>query len=176
MYSFFYVLMKVITGDHRAQADRDARRLTEGLALMQQYRHREALIFFSDFLKQEPRCALALVKRGACQLALGEPFLALGDSRRAAEIDHVIMEAYLVAGQALYELDDFLSAKVEFDKAVWYDRKNPEVYRRRGLNYLRMKDHVRATEDLRQAIALGDEDANYYLRRHRLHVKRYNPK
>lgn len=174
MYSFFYVLYKVITGDHRPREVRDARRLAEGLTLLRQRRHDEALVYFDDFLTHDPHCALALAKRGACHLALREPYLALGDCRRATEEDQHLSDAYLVAGQALYGLKEYREAFLEFDKAVWYGRRDPAAYRWRGLAHLKLENPAQAARDFRHAITLGDEDANHYLRQHRLHVKRYD--
>jgi tetratricopeptide (TPR) repeat protein len=144
---------------------RDEKKYKEGIELVNTRRYEEAFQYFNEALKVSPNSGLAFAYRGKCNLYLNDLFAAIYDSTEALAYDHCIADAYLVKGTALFELEMYKEAYLEFDKAVWYSRKNGEAYRWRALCSLKIGTTDRVHEDFAKAIELGDEHANYYAKK-----------
>lgn len=160
-----YVLIRYLVTDHETKTEKDARHYQAGIQLVKEKKYGEAIQYFDQVLKEKPHCALAVAYRGKCHLKLKNFYSCVFDCSRATSLDDTLSEAYLDKGKALYQLEEFKPAFLEFDKAVWHARKNPEAFRWRALGRIRLShtyDQVEA--DLLKAIDLGDEDAAHYLR------------
>ncbi len=144
---------------------KDAKKLKPGIELVKARQYQKAFDYFNQVLKEKPNSALAYAYRGRCNLALNDLYAAIFDCTEAVSYDHCIAEAYLVKGIALFELEMYKEAFLEFDKAVWYARKDGETYRWRALTRVKLGLKDKAYEDFTKAIELGDEHANYYLQK-----------
>lgn len=160
-----YLAIKIAFGNHDDPTAKDAKKYREGIELVQQKQYQEAYRYFDQVLKERPKCALAYAYRGKCNLVLDDLYAAIFDCTEAVSFDHCIAEAYLVKGIALYNLEMYRDAFLEFDKAVWYFRNSAEAFRWRALTRERLGIFDKAEADLKRAIELGDELANYYLLR-----------
>ena len=174
MSALFYLLGRLIFGRWEPRSVKDERRLQEGIGLLKRRQYHEALAYFAHVLILEPDCPIALVSRARCYFGLGELYLALADCSHAAEIDQEVPGVYLLKGQIFYQLKDYQEAFVYFDKAVWFCRDDAAGYRWRALTYLQLENPGRAIQDFQKAVALGDEDANFYLRQHRRLIKGFD--
>jgi tetratricopeptide (TPR) repeat protein len=144
---------------------RDEKKYKEGIDLVNTKRYEEAFHYFNEALKVNAASGLAYAYRGKCNLYLNDLFAAIYDSTEALAYDHCIADAYLVKGTALFELEMYKEAYLEFDKAVWYARRNGEAYRWRALCSAKLGLTEKIHADFAKAIELGDEHANYYARK-----------
>jgi tetratricopeptide (TPR) repeat protein len=142
---------------------RDEKKFKEGIQLVNSKRYEEGFAYFNKALKENPKSGLAYACRGRCNLCLNDLFAAIYDTTEALAYDHCIADAYLVKGIALFELEMYKDAFIEFDKAVWYARNNGESYRWRALCRTKLGMADKAYEDFAKAINLGDEHASYYI-------------
>jgi tetratricopeptide (TPR) repeat protein len=124
-----------------------------------------AFHYFDTLIDLEPHNALAHAMRGRCYLEMGRLENALIDAAKAISLDNTYYHPYLTKGRALYQMGMLHEAVLEFEKAVWYNRKDAEGYRWRGLVHCRLGYHVHGETDLKKAVELGDENAQYLLRR-----------
>ncbi len=144
---------------------RDEKKFKEGIQLVKAKRYEEGFKYFNKALKDNPSSGLAYAYRGRCNLCLNDLFAAIYDTTEALAYDHCLEDAYLVKGIALFELEMYKDALIEFDKAVWYARTNGESYRWRALCRAKLGMTDKAYEDFAKAIELGDEHASYYIRK-----------
>ena len=160
-----YVIIRYLLTDHETPTEKDAKRYQEGIALVRQRRYAEAAGYFDHVLKEKPNCALAYAYRGKCNLKLDNLYSSVFDCTRATSLDDTLAEAYLDKGKSLYRLEEYQNAFLEFDKAVWHFKSNPESFRWRALARIRLsQEYDRVEADLRKAIQLGDEESGHYLR------------
>jgi tetratricopeptide (TPR) repeat protein len=160
-----YMLIRYLITDHETKTEKDARQYKEGIQWVKDKKYTEAIGYFDKVLKEKPNCALAFAYRGKCNLKLKNLYSSVFDCSRATSLDDTLSDAYLDKGKALYQLEEYQQAYLEFDKAVWHNRKNPEAFRWRALGRIRISHlYERVEEDLLEAVELGDEDAAYYLR------------
>ncbi len=173
LYSFFYLVFKALFGDNDYPFEKDARTFSEGMSLLRQRQYVLALAYFNDRTAQYPRSALAWLCRARCHLALDNPYGALADSSKAANLDYNLPDVFLIRGRAFFEIKEFQEAYLQFDKAVWHARQSAEAFRWRGLAQVRLGQREKGLLDLRKAISLGDEDANFFLQQQPSSVNRW---
>ncbi|MBC7922029.1 MAG: hypothetical protein H7Z75_13180 [Ferruginibacter sp.] len=167
-----YVIIRYLLTDHETPTEKDIKHYQEGIGLVRQKKYAEAAGYFDHVLKEKPNCALAYAYRGKCNLKLDNLYSSVFDCTRATSLDDTLAEAYLDKGKALYRLEEYQNAFLEFDKAVWHFKKNPESFRWRALARIRLsQEYDRVESDLQKAIQLGDEDAGHYLRQVELRHK-----
>ncbi|WP_026998732.1 tetratricopeptide repeat protein [Eisenibacter elegans] len=160
-----YIGIRLMLGHHKSPAQRDAKRLGEGVALLAQKQYEDALAYFEKALKQSPNSALAWTCKAQCHLQLQQPFYCLHACTKALDIDYTLRQNYLYKGIALMQIQEHEQALQELDKAVWhYKSTSAEALRYRGLAHYRLGNNDKAELDFKKAIQLHDEDANYYLR------------
>ncbi len=165
LLSIPYLILKYLFTDHETPAEKDAKRYQEGIQLVLAKQYEEALPYFTQVLKEKPTCALAYAYRGKCNLKLDNLYSSVFDCTRAVSLDGTLAETYLDKGKALFKLEEYRNAFLEFDKAVWHFKNNPEAFRWRALARIRLSQpYDRVEADFRKAIELGDEDAAHYLR------------
>jgi tetratricopeptide (TPR) repeat protein len=172
VYSFFYILFKVVTGVEDDPVTKDAKAMAEGLQLMSHKQFKEGLEYFTRMTQERPKSALAWASKGKCNLALGNLYATIADCTRAATLENNLPDAYMDKGKAFTQLKEYKDAFREFDKAAWYYRDNAEAFRWRGLTHLELGNKEKAYNDLRKAVQLGDEDSNYILRQRHIFVRK----
>lgn len=173
IYSFFYLCLRLLFGVEDSPAEKDERKYAQGRLLLREKKYKEAYDYFSLVIKESPKSALAWSSRAKCSLCMGNIYAAIADSDRASFIDNNVPEAYLIKGQALWEMEQYQEAYLQFDKAAWYYRDNAEAFRWRAIAHQQLGNQARALKDLKKAVHLGDEDANYILLKSSLLEKRY---
>jgi tetratricopeptide (TPR) repeat protein len=173
VYSFFYLCIRLLFGLEDTPTEKDAKKYAEGRRLIREKKYLAGYEYFSTALKEQPKSSLAWTCRAKCSLELGNIYAAIADCSKASFLDNNVPEAYMIKGQALWQLEGYPEAYKEFDKAVWYARDNAEAYRWRAILHQELGNRERALKDLKKAVSLGDEDANYILLKSSLLVKRY---
>ncbi len=151
--------------DHETPAEKDQKRLAAGIRLATLRQYDDALAYFDQAVQQYPKSAVAWGYRGKCQLACANYYSAIYDLTQAISLDNTLAHCYLDRGIAYYRLAQPADAFREFDKAVWYFRdEQPDAYRWRAIARIPLRQLPQAENDLRRAVALGDENAFYLLR------------
>ena len=158
-----YIAIRVALGAANDTLTKDKKKYARGIALAKCKDWAGAKEYFDKVLEKEPRSATALLYRGKANAALEEPYNALADFTRATAIDYRIGEAYLDKGIILWDLGEIDNAFIEIDKACWHMRNHAPAFRLRGKLYIKLGHEQKALADFRQAVVLGDEDANYML-------------
>ncbi len=160
-----YILLRLALGGGETATCRQMKKHKEGLEMLRLRNYESAFHYFDLLVDQEPHNALAHAMRGRCYLEMDKYENALIDAAKAIKLDNTFSHPYLTKGRALYEMGMLHEAVLEFEKAVWYSRKDSEGYRWRGLVHCRLGYHVHGESDLKKAVELGDENAQYLLRR-----------
>lgn len=159
-----YVIIRYFTEDHDTPADKDRKRFSEGIELVQGKQYEEACAYFSLLVNRYPKSAIAFLYRGICQYYLGNYHSALYDFTQSAAFDNTQWECFLYKGLSHLELGEIHPAFLELDKAVWHSRsENPHVLRFRGEAHYRLRHFDSARIDWEAAAQLGDENAAYFL-------------
>lgn len=163
-----WVLFRILRGDAVSPHTRDRKKMDFGIRLYRQKRYEESLGFFEKMVRDFPKSAVAWNYKGKNELALGRPFDALMSLATCQQIDVRYGESYLDRAKALIALSDWESAWIEADKACWHLRNQGEPLRLRGFLHQKLGRLDKAAEDWKEAIKLGDEDAQYMLQQYRL--------
>lgn len=159
-----YLTIRYFFVDHDTMADKDQKRLRKGIELVKGRQYEEAYQYFNDAVRQYPKSAVAYAYRGKCQLIQENYYSAIYDLTQALNLDNTLADCYLDRGMAYYHTADFQLAFREFDKAVWHIRdERPDAYRWRALARIQVRQLPQAENDLRRAVALGDENAVHLL-------------
>ncbi|SFP16082.1 hypothetical protein SAMN04515674_101573 [Pseudarcicella hirudinis] len=140
-------------------------KLNEGDLALSERRFEDALSFFKEQVLKSPKSAVFYQKRGKANFGLKNYYSALYDFEQSIMFDNTIGETYLLKGKALYKIDEFDRAFVEFDKADWHFRgENAEALRWRGMARYYINQEENARMDFQKAVELGDEASLYILR------------
>ncbi len=158
-------MVRVMLGGGESSVSKQMRKHKEGIEMLRLRNFESAFHYFDSLIDMEPQNALAYAMRGRCYLEMGKNENALIDAAKSISLDNTFSHPYLTKGRALYTMGMLHEAVLEFEKAVWYSRNDPEGYRWRGLVHCRLGYHVHGESDLKKAVELGDENAQYMLRR-----------
>ncbi len=160
----FYLTIRYYMVDHDTDADKDRTRFKKGIDLFNQSAITEAQTYFDSAVQQHPKSAIAYSYRGKCQLVQTNYYSAIYDLTEALNRDNTLADCYLDRGISYYRTNEFQQAFREFDKAVWHFRdEKPDAYRWRALARVELRQLPQAENDLRRAIALGDENSFHLL-------------
>ncbi|UFH53067.1 tetratricopeptide repeat protein [Spirosoma sp. KNUC1025] len=160
-----YLTIRYFLVDHDTAADKDRKRFRTGIELVNDRKIDEAHRFFDEAVRQHPKSAIAYAYRGKCQLIQENYFSAIYDLTQALNLDNTLANCYLDRGIAYYYTSEYQLAFREFDKAVWHFRdEKPDAYRWRALARIQFRQLPQAENDLRRAVALGDENSFNILR------------
>lgn len=159
-----YLTIRYYLIDHDTVSDKDRKRFSKGIDLIQRRNVEEAFTYFDTAVRQHPKSAVAYAFRAKCQLLRENYYSAIYDLTEAISRDNTLAECYLDLGAAYYYTQEFQQAFREFDKAVWHFRdEKPDAYRWRALARIQLRQLPQAENDLRRAIALGDENSFHLL-------------
>ena len=164
LFFVVYLTIRYYLVDHDTASDKDRKRFEKGIALTQNRDVTEAYAYFEDAVRQHPKSAIAYAYRGKCQLILENYYSAIYDLTEAISRDNTLADCYLDRGIALYYTEEYQQAFREFDKAVWhFHDEQPDAYRWRALVRIQLRQLPQAENDLRRAVALGDENSFHLL-------------
>jgi WD40 repeat protein/tetratricopeptide (TPR) repeat protein len=133
-------------------------------------RYREAIADFTEAIRLFPRDALAHRNRGETLRLLHRGDEALADFSEAIKIDPKSHAAYRDRGQTYLDCGQAEAAAADFSEAI---KLNPqaEVYTRRGVAYVRVRDFHQALADFDEAIRRGPRHAPAWYERATAHAE-----
>lgn len=159
-----YLTIRYFFTDHDTASDKDLKRFQKGIDLYQKHAIPEAYMYFDEAVRQYPKSAVAYSYRGKCQLLQKNYYSAIYDLTEAISRDNTLADCYLDRGMAFYYTEEYPPAFREFDKAVWhFHDQQPDAYRWRALARIQLRQLPQAENDLRRAVALGDENSFHLL-------------
>lgn len=170
-----YVGIRLLLGHHKTPSMRDREKYRKGVHLVYDREYEKALNYFKEVVKKAPKSGVAWAFKAECHLFLGDNYQTLDSASKALNIDYTLRDCYIYRGKAFLALEHYQDALTEFDLAIWHFRgKHPETFRYRGICYYHLNQYKKAEYDLKRAVKLGDEEANYHLlqMQHRLNVKK----
>jgi tetratricopeptide (TPR) repeat protein len=136
----------------------------KGEDLINEKKYEEALEYFTEKITKSPKSAKLYRFRGKCHLGLNNFFSAIYDFEQSLIFDNTIPETYFLKGKALYKIQEYDKAFLEFDKSDWHFRgENAEVLRWRGMARYFINQKEEAIRDFTKAMNMGDEDAQHIL-------------
>lgn len=133
----------------------------QGKRLVQLRSHTQAVSYLDKVLKNT-LSEEGLLARAESQLALQNYRAAFRDADLVLHLNPKNAEALLVKGQILYKNKRFKEAIKLLNQSIQYHKQNAAAYRWRGFAWLQLGHWKRAEDDLKRAVFMGDEDANYY--------------
>ncbi|AXE16937.1 hypothetical protein DR864_03910 [Runella rosea] len=159
-----YLVLRYYLTDHDTPAEKERKRLAEGIELFNNGEYTKAHDYFNQKIKEYRKSAIAYAYRGQCNLKEQNIYSALYDFAEALSFDNTLSEVHLQKGMAHYQLLEYETAFLSFDKAVWFSRgEEPQALRWRALARLKLHQLSQAEKDLSKAVELGDENAAYVL-------------
>lgn len=161
----FYIALKVMLGGANDPIVKDRKKYAAGIGMVKAKDYEKGFLYFNAMISETPRSAMAWLYRGKCQQGLGNYYAAVADYTKAADLDYNVSEAYLEKAKLLQELEEYDQALEAAEKAAWHLRSNAEAYRVRGEILMHLGQNGKAIMDFRKAVSLGDENANFYLRK-----------
>jgi Tfp pilus assembly protein PilF len=163
LFLLYFVIRYYIT-DHDTALDKDRKRFAEGIALFEAGDVAAAHVYFDQKVKENRKSALAYAYRGKCNRKDDNLYSAMYDFTEALSFETTLDDVHLEKGILHYEFHEYNDAFLSFDKAVWFSHGElPEAFRWRALARLKLHQLSQAENDLRKAVALGDEDAAFVL-------------
>jgi tetratricopeptide (TPR) repeat protein len=125
----------------------------------------EALAYFTDRIRTDPRDAFAYVMRA---IAWGEKKVfdrEVTDLTRAAALESGNPDIYLLRGRARFERGEYDAAIADGDRAIRLDAANDRARQLRGVARCRKQDFGGAIADLSRAILSHPRSADGYVNR-----------
>jgi len=142
-----------------------------GLCLIQMEQFGDAILDFSNAIKQYPKNADYYNLRGLAYGYVGDIDLAQDDFTKAIKFDNKFAEAYTNRG-SVYSLKGFLdSAMLDFDKSIKLDKQNPETYFLRAKIYYSQDKLEEAIKDLNISVKYGLTSPEVMIFRANAHFK-----
>jgi tetratricopeptide (TPR) repeat protein len=133
----------------------------QGKHLVQLRSHKQAVSYLDKVLKNT-LSEEGLLARAESQLALCNYRAALRDADLVLHLNPKNAEAFLIKGQILYKNKQFKEAIEVLNQSIQHHRWNAAAYKWRGFAWLQIGNWKRGEDDLKKAVFMGDEDANYY--------------
>lgn len=139
--------------------------VNEGTALLQgtSRDYQAAIRAFSRAIEQNPKHALAIIRRGLAYYRLGEYRKAIADYNRALKLKRYKADAYYSRGDAYRELRDYRQAISDYTASL-DERWAAFVMWKRAEAHLRIGDERRALADYTAVIQRKGGAAAYYQR------------
>lgn len=162
LFVLYIAIRLLFTG--KTQLERDAMRFQEGMQLVEQKAYPKARAYFAKTVVGESRSVLAWTMLGVSHYHEGDVESAQLCLDKACSIDNLAL-AFFYKGRIAFDGQDFERALIEFDKAVWFDRKMALAYRYKGLTLQQLQLQDQALLVFRAAVQLGDEISHATLQR-----------
>ena len=139
--------------------------VNEGTALLRgtSRDYQGAIRAFSRAIEQNPKHALAIIRRGLAYYRLGEYRKAIADYNRALKLKRYQADAYYSRGDAHRELKDYHQAIADYTASL-HERWAAFVMWKRAEVHLRIGDERRAIADYTAVIQRKGGAAAYYQR------------
>ena len=131
----------------------------KGLDLYHDNQLRKSELYFSEAIKLDPSFPVSFYNRAMIRTDLGNKKQAIEDYTAAIKLKHDYHEAYENRGALKDELGDYDGAISDYTAGLKINPKSSVAYSNRGNSKYRKGDETGACADWKQALALGDIDA-----------------
>jgi Mlc titration factor MtfA (ptsG expression regulator)/Tfp pilus assembly protein PilF len=125
---------------------------SEGVWLMNEHRHEEAVATFDKAIELAPDDAEALAHRALARVKSGEPIRAMEDASAAIRLDETDSMAWRVRAAAYLASSQYDEALADCQRAIRLDGHNGEAYRLRGLAFAGLGKLRKALGDYGKAL------------------------
>jgi len=136
------------------------------------YQH--AFTLATEAIEQNPSTARgkaeALNLRGTFKFILGEATAARADMLAAIDADATLTQTWVKVASVHMELNDSDAAFAAFDKALEYNKDDPDIYYHRGQVHFIMGNYDAASEDYEKSVSI---DPNFVFTHIQLAVAKY---
>lgn len=137
----------------------------KGLDELTKGNFKEAIKYYTSFIKEYPVNSYAYNDRGLAKRELGDLSGAIQDFTKAIEINPNNTSAYSNRGSAKVELKDYNGAIQDLNKAIETNPSFAGAYSNRGVVKAYLKDYSGAIQDLNKAIEINPNDESAYSNR-----------
>lgn len=135
----------------------------QGVELLQDGKHQEAIAVFTKIINSEPRNADALHERAIAWHELGEFDKAIADETQAIKINPTDDTSYYQRGRSWLSKGDANKAISDFNEAIRLDKaSDPEYIFYRGQALEAKGDYEKAIADYQKAISVDPKDPDFY--------------
>jgi tetratricopeptide (TPR) repeat protein len=155
---FFFIIYIVIRllFSGKTQLEKDALSFQQGLNAFNNKNYEAARSYFTGIVATQPRSVLAWTILGSSYFHLNDFETSMACLEKACHIDN-LAQTYFYKGRIYFEQKNFKQALVEFNKAVWFDRKLAIAYRFKGLTFILLSEEQNGIQALKDAVSYGDE-------------------
>lgn len=144
---------------------------SEGVWLMNEHRHEEAVAAFGKAIELAPNDAEALAHRALALVKAGEPLRAMEDASVAIRLDDTDSMAWCVRATAYLANSQYDKALADCQRTIRLDSKNGEAYRLRGLAFAGLGRLREALGDYHKAIHFNANLADTLRARAEIHER-----
>lgn len=156
-----YIIYLRYYADLRTKSDKELDQLQIGVKLYNTGQVDSAFQYFDQAIQEHQQWSVAYLYRARCQLKLGNTEAALADLKTGESYDNTVADIHTEIGRISYDQQDFDTAFVEFDKAVFHSQgRDSMAYYWRGCTRQKLNQPQEAQHDLNQAIALEEQTKN----------------
>jgi len=165
-----YVLFRVLFAE-KSSEERDNLRFSEGVVMLQNKNWVGAEKYFASTVVTHPKSAMAWTSLGICHFYQSEMLMAQVCFEKAIALDNLAL-TFFFRGKIAYQEHNFKQALIEFNKAIWYKRKDAVAYRWKANTLLALGEQEQAIKCFRDAVKLGDEISNGYIQQYNIPSER----
>ncbi len=152
---------------------KDSKKFAAGTQMLKDRQFKKAHAYFSNMLKSYSMSAFLWAGKGRAEKHLGNFSAAIHDLSKSVDLDYRCANAYFDLSEIYLEVGDYNNALANADKCVRVSRNKPEGYRLRGVAQFKLGKNESALSDLKRAIELGDEDAQFLMQHYKLSERGY---
>ena len=120
--------------------------------------YKEAIIFFTSYIKEYPNDYTAFFNRGLAKSNLEDFRGEIQDYTKAIEINPNYAEAYNNRGITKGKLEDYNGEIQDYTKAIEINPNYAEAYNNRGITKGKLEDYNGAIQDFNKAIKINPDD------------------
>jgi tetratricopeptide (TPR) repeat protein len=151
----YYLKLRAKHADLRTNAEKESQQIRVGIDLYNRQEIPQALAYFKEAIQKQPGLSLAYLYRARCFRAMGDMPSALADLNTAKSYDDSQFDIHLEIGQIHFHEQDYATAFLDFDKAVFHSHgKKAEPYRWRGITRQQLGQDLEAQQDLQKGAAI----------------------
>ncbi len=159
-----YVVYLVCFADLRSTFEKQKATHTKGVGLYRAGCTQESIEYFQAVARKDKHPALALYYLSLCHQELGNQYQAMYYLQQCIRYDNTVADAYMRLGDMLMQMEAYEEAALEYGKASFYLKNDPEPLFRKGRCLLALKFKKDAKKCFQHAAKLGHEEANHLMR------------
>ncbi|MEN9518542.1 MAG: hypothetical protein RLZZ381_1130, partial [Cyanobacteriota bacterium] len=148
--------------------------LSQGKRKEKEGNYENAIVFYNQFLEQNPNNIDAYYGRAKSYYSLKQYQLAINDFNEIIKLNPNYINVYALRGLAYYDQKNYPEALADFNQAIDLDPNSFYAYNNRGRVYLEQKNYPQALANFNQAIDLDPNSFHAYRNRGLVHYEQKN--